>query len=73
MHYITWVLLKYTGEKPIYLGESLTEDICGCLKIVRGHLSTKPSLRCEHEQADDRLTFHIDDAVRSCYKKATIV
>ena len=42
------------------------------LKIVRVHLSTVPSLRCEHEEADNRLKLHIDNAVRSGYEKGII-
>ena len=48
MHYMKWVSTKYTGEKPTYIGGSFNGDICGCLKIMRGHSSTVPSLRCEH-------------------------
>ena len=72
MRYIKWVSAKYTREKPIYLGGSLTGDIFGCVKIVSGNLSDVPNLRCDHEEADDRLMLHIDDAVRSGYEKVII-
>ena len=72
MHYIKWVSAKYTREKAIYLGGSLTGDIFGCVKIVSGNLSDVPNLRCDHEEADDRLMLHIYDAVRSGYEKVII-
>ena len=31
-----------------------------------------PSLYCVHGEADDCLMLHIDDTVRSCYKKVII-
>ena len=42
------------------------------MKIVRGILSKVPSLRCEYEEADNRLMLHTDDALRSGYKKVII-
>ena len=38
MHYIKWASTKCMGEKPLYLGGSLTGDICGCVKIVKNTL-----------------------------------
>ena len=65
-------LYKVHREKPIYLSESITGNICDCLKIVRGHLSTVRSLQYEHEEADHHLMLHNDDAVRSGYKKVIV-
>ena len=57
---------------PLYLGGSLSGDIFGCKKVEMGNISDAPNLRCEHEEADDRLMLHIDDAVRAGYEKITI-
>ena len=72
MHYIKWFITNYSGEKPIYLGGSLSGDIFGCKKVERGNISDAPNLRCEHEEADDRLMLHIDDAVRAGYERIII-
>ena len=72
MHYIKWVIKNYLGEMPLYLGGSLSGDIFGCKKVEMGNISDAPNLRCEHEEADDSLMLHIDDAVRAGYEKITI-
>ena len=72
MHYIKWVIKNYSGEMPIYLGGSLSGDIFGCKKVERGNISDALNLRCEHEEADDCLMLHIDDAVRAGYEKIII-
>ena len=72
MHYIKWVIKNYSGEMPVYLGGSLSGDIFRCQKVERGNISDAPNLRCEHEEADDRLMLHIDDAVRAGYEKIII-
>ena len=46
-----------------------TSDICACVQIVRNTLSDVPNLRCDHEEADDRLMLHTTDAVGSGNEK----
>ena len=59
----------YLGGLPIYIDTYITSDICGCVQIVRNTLSDVPNLRCDHEEADDRLMLHTADAVRSSIEK----
>ena len=63
---------KLLRRKPIYLGRSLNGNLFGCVKVERGNISDVPNLRCEHEEANDRIMLYIDDAVRVDYEKIII-
>ena len=56
-------------EKPLYLGGLPAGDICGFEQIVRNTLSDVPNLRCDHEEADDRLMLYTADAPRYSNEK----
>ena len=46
------------------VGGSIKEDITSCLKVFRGCSSTEEVLKCTHEEADDRIFFHVNDGIK---------
>ena len=52
--YVEWLTTSYRGSKSLYLGISLQAWIvsAGC---------ASPQLNCKHEEADDRMMFHVQD------------
>ena len=62
--FITWLRDTYSGEKPVYLGGAIPDDITSCIKICGDHTSSQRLLKCFHEEADDRMLFHVNHAVR---------
>ena len=71
--FITWLLETYKDSKPLYLGGANKEDITSCFKIVEGIVTMVPILKCCHEEADDRMFFHINHAIRSEGFKTVII
>ena len=63
--FIKWVKHNYTGKKNVYLGGSHPENMNGCLNISGNELSWEPLLSCYHEEADDRLMYHVKHAIES--------
>ena len=61
--FICWFFKMYSGEVPVYLGEANSEDITSCLKVCDNSITLQRLLKCDHEEADDRM-FHINHAVR---------
>ena len=62
--FINWLSNIYKEGKPIHLGGSLPGNLTGCSRIVPGVQTSCRLLRCDHEEPDDRLMFHINHAVR---------
>ena len=54
--YVEWLKTNYDGNKPLYLGIS---PQAWCLSA--GRVSPFPRLDCTHEEADDRMMFHVQD------------
>ena len=54
--YVKWLTTNYHGSKPLYLGISPQAWI-----VSAGCASVFPQLNCTHEEADDRMMFHIQD------------
>ena len=61
---IKCVIDTYDGTEPVYLGGANDEDMTSCLKILNNEVSQQPLLKCNHEEADDRILFHINHGVR---------
>ncbi len=51
--YVEWLTTNYSGSKPLYLGISPL--------VSAGHATLYPRLNCTHEEADDRIMFHVQD------------
>ena len=60
---ITWLMSTYTGHKGLYLGVCLPGYHTGCINIKSGICTPIPMLKCDHEEADDRLMFHINHSI----------
>ena len=61
--FIKWVQEKHVNDTPVYLGGAGEENITACIRVC----STDPSkdvesLRNIHEEADDRMMYHIHQA-----------
>ena len=51
-------------EIPVYLGGCNENNLYGCYRLVGGNKDEIRLLYCEHEEADDRLQYHISHAVK---------
>ena len=56
---ISHIREKYTGAKPIYLAGAHEDDTGKCMLVQSEVVITIPELSCSHEEADDRILFHI--------------
>ena len=54
--YVEWLTTNYNGSKPLYLGISPQAWV-----VSAGHAALFPRLNCTHEEADDRMMFHVQD------------
>ena len=62
--FIKWVRLNCISEVPTYLGGAGEENFTACIKVCSSIPSDDiSSLRNTHEEADDRMMFHIHQAV----------
>ena len=55
-HDVEWLGANYQGSKLLYLGISPH-----AFRVTAGHVSHFHQLDCTHEEADDRMMFHIQD------------
>ena len=56
---IEWISKNYTGDKPIYLAGAHKENSSKCVLVQNNITITIPELQCCHEEADDRILYHI--------------
>lgn len=62
--FIKWVRLNCVSDAPIYLGGAGEENVTACIKVCSNDPSDDvDTLRNTHEEADDRMMFHIHQAV----------
>ncbi|KAK5898293.1 hypothetical protein CgunFtcFv8_015724 [Champsocephalus gunnari] len=54
--YVEWLTTNYQGTKPLYLGISTQ-----AWTVSAGCASPFPRLNCTHEEAEDRMMFHVQD------------
>ena len=54
--YVEWLKTHYNENKPLYLGISPNAWF-----VSTGRASQFPRLDCTHEEADDRMMFHVQD------------
>ena len=62
--FISWIMETYDGDKPIFLGGCHVGDVDKCFKVVNNDVINIPLLECSYDEADDRLMFHLNHAVR---------
>lgn len=71
--FIDWIQTAYDKEKPLYIGGAIKEDVTSCIRLQNSSVTVQDSMKCMHEEADDRLMFHINHAIRSDNFKKIIV
>ena len=62
--FIIWLTTNCNDNTNIYLGGSHKEDESACMRIEGNSLEIVPILWCSHEEADDRMMFHMSQAVK---------
>lgn len=55
----------YNGDKPVYLRGANKENIVTCMKILSCSSQECPSLKCYHEEVDDRILFHTNHIINA--------
>ena len=63
--FIKWLTDTYSGSTPVYLGGANSDDITSCLEISNNEMTQQRQLKCNHEEADDRILFHVNHGVRT--------
>ena len=64
--FIKWVVTKChkNFDKDVFLGGAHKDDPDQCISIKCSTISDERLLRCSHEEADDRLFYHLNHAAR---------
>ena len=71
--FIKWTTENYKDHTHVYLGGSHADNLTACLKVFRGETRYVHLLKCNHEEGDDRIMFHINQAVVVDYLQRVIV
>ena len=61
--FIAWAIENYESGKPLFLVGSNVDDLTTCLKLHNGIVQSLCLLKCSHEEADDRITYHVNRTV----------
>ena len=62
--FIKWVQENHVGDMPVYLGGAGEENVTACIRVCSINPSKDvESLRNIHEEADDRMMYHIHQAI----------
>ena len=64
MFFINWLLKFYKDDRPVYLGGSVPGDITGCIQIIGGISGNCLDLKCDREEADEQILYHINHAIQ---------
>ena len=72
--FIKWLPLHSLFKVPVYLGGAHEGNLNTCIKFEPCQDSTTVELLyCEHEEADDRLVYHINHAIKEDHHDREIV
>ena len=63
--FIAWLVEYHHDQKPVYLGGCHQNAIDKCFVLQNGTLIEKPSLEYSCDEADDRIIFHLNNAVQT--------
>ena len=69
--FIKWLLTQNTSGKTIYLGGCHKSDQNIC--ILASTAKAEPLLPCFHEEADDRIMYHLSHAVKTDKYRSEII
>ena len=59
-----WLIENYHGEKPVYLGGCQINAVEKCFKLMNDTITDIPELICSYDEADGRIMFHLNHAVK---------
>ena len=62
--FIEWIIKSYKGSRPLFLVGGDKDDITSCVMIANGEVRFQLLLEYDHEEADDRLLFHANHALK---------
>ena len=65
--FIKWLIENYDIGKPVYLGGGHPADPCKCICLTDQGCKDYDRLTCNHEEVDDRLFYHINEGIRTCF------
>ena len=72
--FIKWACCNCVSEVPIYLGGAGKENVTACIKVCLNDPSDDvDSLRNTHEEADDRMMFHVHQSVTTKNFESVII
>ena len=61
---IEYITSNYKGQTPLFLGaDASSADINSCTRVNNEGVHEVKELYCTHEEADDRLIFHVHQCV----------
>ena len=64
LFFIKWICEKYDKDFPLCLGGCVPGDITACVKVSSYVVSDVPVMKCGHEEADNRILFHNNHAIK---------
>ena len=62
--FISWVVANYDSDIPVYFGGCHIDSKDFCYKVIKGEVVNALHLKCHYDEADDRIMFHVNDAVK---------
>ena len=62
--FIEQCVKNHSNDKTIDLGGAHPDDITGCLRITGESVVQHRSLKYDHQEADDRMMFHANHAIK---------
>ena len=62
--FILCMIENYNDEKPDYLGGCHIDGIDKCFRLLNGTVTEMLELQCSYDEAQDRLMFHLNNAVK---------
>ena len=71
--FISWMISNCDSEIPVFLGGAHTNDITSCVKLHSREVSFVDSLKNDHEEADDRMMYHLNLSIRECGMERAII
>ena len=75
-NFIVWALetAKIENyEKELYLGGCHEENSDMCVSYINGSVQRERLLECTHDEADDRLLFHMNHAVKVEFFRSVVI
>ena len=65
MFFINWLIKSYKYDKPLHLAGSLLGDLTSFIQIICGVSNACRAVQCDHEEAAERILFHINHTIQT--------